>query len=100
MSLRDQAKGRNCTCRAPGICKNNTETVVLCHTNETRAAAGGMGLKPPDMLGFYACNACHDLADGRVKTNYTIAEKRLMEYQALIRTQRILLDEGKIGEIK
>jgi hypothetical protein len=85
--------------RIPGVCKNNRSTVVLCHTNEHRAAGGGMGLKPHDLLAFYACSACHDAADGRAMVvcdntgrPYTRDEIRVMEYQAVIRTLKILLD--------
>jgi len=96
-NLRKEARGRNCTYRAPGVCKNDRDTVVLCHTNESRAARAGMGIKPHDVLAFFGCDACHSLADGRVTSSeYSYEEKRVMEYQAVIRTQKILLDEGKI----
>lgn len=95
------AKGRNCMMRIPGVCKNDRSTVVLCHTNEHRAARAGMGIKPHDLLAFYACDACHAAADGRMRPVpdgngffYDADELRVMEYQAVIRTLRILIDEG------
>jgi hypothetical protein len=97
------AKGRDCTFRCPGVCKNDRSTVVLCHTNEHRAAGAGMGMKPHDLLAFYSCSACHDAADGRMRPvpdgngyYYTMDEIRVMEYQAMIRTLKILIDEGKL----
>ena len=103
IDLRKQAKGRDCTMRIPGVCKNDRATVVLCHTNEHRAAGAGMGMKPHDLLAFYGCQACHDAADGRMRpvldgngNCYTLAEIRAMEYQAVIRTLKILIDEGKL----
>lgn len=102
-NLRKEAQGRECQMRIPGVCNGDSSTVVLCHTNETRAACGGMGLKPSDLFGFYGCSACHNAADGRVRPVpdgsgffYEPDEIRVMEYQAVIRTQKILLDECKI----
>ena len=101
VKLREEARGQDCTMRIPGVCRNDRATVVLCHTNEHRAAGAGTSLKPHDLLAFYGCQACHDVADGRTTLLedgngyfYTTTEIRVMEYQAVIRTLKILIDEG------
>ena len=59
--LRESAKGQHCMVRLPGVCNGNPETTVLAHLN-----GGGMGMKQSDLLGAFACSACHDAVDGRV----------------------------------
>lgn len=62
-AIRRSARGEACTLLLPG-CPNDTETVVLCHSN--RLADGkGMGLKAPDTKACYGCAYCHDVLDGR-----------------------------------
>ncbi|WII91751.1 DUF1364 family protein [Kingella negevensis] len=53
-----------------------------------------MGIKPPDFMGAYACSACHDAVDGRVKTDLSEDELRLAHAEGVFRTQVIL---NKIG---
>ena len=61
--IRDAARGQACTLRFP-VCNQNTETVVLCHSN--RGADGkGMGIKSSDDRAAFGCSACHDVLDGR-----------------------------------
>lgn len=61
-NLRNLANGRACTVWLPG-CLQTPETVVLAHIR--RAGMGGMGIKPPDLCGVYACDFCHRVIDGR-----------------------------------
>lgn len=63
--LRESARGQQCALRLPGICNGDPETTVLAHIR--RGGVGGMGLKPPDPCGVFACSACHDVMDGRVR---------------------------------
>ena len=58
------ANGQECTVRIPGVCTGNSETVVWAHANGS-AAGKGIGMKSPDLLGAYACQACHDCYDRR-----------------------------------
>lgn len=61
--------------RIPGHCNGNPETTVLAHIR--RAGLGGMGLKPPDICGVFACNgpgSCHDVIDGRARTEFSKLE--------------------------
>jgi hypothetical protein len=92
-NLRKEARGRECQVRLPGICNGNSETVVLAHYR--MAGICGMGMKPPDLFGAWACSACHDEIDRR--TILTDADyANLAHLQGVIRTQSILLAEGKI----
>ena len=59
------AQGQQCQVRMPGICNGNPETVVFAHYR--LAGSCGTGIKPSDLLGAYACSACHDEADRRTR---------------------------------
>lgn len=62
--IRASAKDQDCTIRLPGICNQNPQTTVLCHSNQL-ADGKGMGIKAPDTCAAYGCSACHDVVDGR-----------------------------------
>jgi len=95
MSLRKEAKGRGCMVRLPGICNFNSETVVLAHIR--LAGVSGMGMKSPDLLGAWACNACHDEIDGRThKSGMTHDELRLAHFEGMARTIAQLDREGLV----
>ncbi|MDE9484041.1 DUF1364 domain-containing protein [Xenorhabdus bovienii] len=92
-NLRKEARGRECQVRIPGICNGNSETVVLAHYR--MAGICGTGMKPPDLFGAWACSACHDEIDRRTRltgTDYA----HMAHLEGVIRTQSILLSEGKI----
>ena len=95
MSLRKEAKGRGCMVRLPGICNFNSETVVLAHIR--LAGISGMGMKSPDLIGAWACSACHDEIDGRThKSGMTHDELRLAHFEGMARTIAQLKKEGLI----
>ncbi len=96
MNLRKEAKGRECQIRSCH-CNNDPETTVLCHIHKP-SISGGIGLKSIDELGAYGCSACHDLVDGRgAGRNMMVrTERDILLYEGVFRTQKILLDEGKI----
>jgi hypothetical protein len=95
MTLRKEARGRGCTVRIPGVCNFNSETVVLGHIRV--AGVSGMGLKSPDLLGAWACSACHDEIDGRThKSGLSRDELRLAHYDGMARTIMQLHKEGLI----
>lgn len=87
-NLRKLARGQECMVRAPG-CNYDPETTVLAHLN-----GAGMGRKDDDLFGAWCCNACHNLVDGAVKTEYANTTIELWHYQGVIRTQRELLRLG------
>jgi hypothetical protein len=95
MSLRKEAKGRGCMVRLPGICNFNSETVVLAHIR--LAGISGMGMKSPDLIGAWACSACHDEIDGRThKSGLSHDELRLAHFEGMARTIAQLEKEGLV----
>ena len=92
MNLRKAAKGRNCMVRLEGICNHNPETVVLAHIR--MAGVSGMGLKADDLLGAWACSACHTAIDGHNKSGLTRDELRLAHLEGMVRTIAQLRKEG------
>lgn len=50
------ARGRDCQVRIPGVCNGNPETTVLAHYR--MAGTCGVGIKPNDLQGAWACSAC------------------------------------------
>ena len=92
-NLRKQAKGRQCQVRLVGICNGNAETVVLAHYR--MAGLNGMGNKPDDMFGAWACSSCHDECDRRTR-KLESEFVRLAHAEGVLRTQAILKQEGKL----
>ncbi|WP_414945915.1 DUF1364 domain-containing protein [Serratia marcescens] len=91
--LTDEARGRDCQIRIPGICNRNPETTVAAHYR--LAGTCGTATKPDDMQAAWACNACHDEIDRRTRL-IDANEARLMHAEGVIRTQEILRKEGKL----
>ena len=60
--LRKFARDKPCMVRGP-LCNGNIESTVLAHIR--RANVAGMGQKPADIIGCWACSKCHDWIDGR-----------------------------------
>jgi ferredoxin len=56
--LLNQARGRHCTIRIPGVCNGNPETVVAAHSNQLQHGKG-MGIKAHDCYAAWACSSCH-----------------------------------------
>ena len=84
MNLRKLAQGQPCMIRVPGCCNRNPETTVLAHYR--MADLCGVGMKPPDWCGAWACSACHDAVDGRVKSTWSRFELRVMHAEGVFRT--------------
>ena len=93
--LRKSANGENCTVRVPGYCHGRNETTVLAHISGVRFGHG-TGQKVNDILGAYACSDCHDALDGRVRTNYTRDELKLMHLEGMAETQLKFIEKGLI----
>ncbi|AFC85896.1 Protein of unknown function (DUF1364) [Frateuria aurantia DSM 6220] len=106
---RKLAKGQPCMIRIPGICNGNPETTVLAHYR--LAGYSGTGMKPPDEMGAWACSACHDVVDGRVRPKYSwisggdgslLSSDRfssgaikLMHAEGVMRTQQAIREMGR-----
>lgn len=91
--IRKSARGQDCTLMLFPHCEMNTETVVLAHLP---SSFKGIGLKSPDWWGVYACRSCHDVLDGRQKTEIEPKELAVLAQNALFRTWAKHIDEGRI----
>lgn len=80
--------------RIPEVCNHNSETVVLAHIR--MAGVSGMGLKADDLLGAWACSACHDAIDRRAHTDLDRDYVRLAHLEGMVRTIAQLRKEGKV----
>jgi len=87
------AKGRPCMVRLPG-CDGGGETTVFAHYRLSGTC--GVGMKPPDTNGAFACGHCHDLCDGRIRLNADMdrAYVRLAHAEGVLRTLAWLASEG------
>lgn len=94
-NLRKAARGRECTIRIPGVCNFNPETSVLAHYRLSDLC--GTGIKPSDLTGAIGCDNCHAAVDGRLKTEYSHEELRLMHVEGVLRTLDIWEREGLIS---
>jgi hypothetical protein len=68
--------------------------VVLAHVRI--AGISGMGLKAPDLLGAWACSACHDAIDRRAHLDLDRDYVRLLHLEGMARTINQLLKEDLI----
>ncbi len=93
MNLRKEARGRECQIRLP-VCNGDPATTVLAHYR--LAGVSGMGMKAPDLVGAWACSACHDAADRRANLDLERDYVRLAHAEGVFRTQAILIAEGKL----
>ena len=57
-AIRKSARGQTCTMRSDW-CDGQIDTVVFCHAPVRRFGLGGIGMKVPDIFGYYGCHACH-----------------------------------------
>ena len=81
--------------RLPGICNFNSETVVLAHIRVV--GVSGRGMKSPELVGAWACSACHDELDGRThKSGMSRDELRLAHFEGMARTIAQLDKEGLV----
>lgn len=92
--LRKEAKGRPCQVRIPGICTGGGDDTVLAHYR--LSGYSGTGIKPPDLMGAWACYACHNAVDGRNPQGRDYESLRLCHAEGVFRTQQALEREGKI----
>lgn len=94
-NLRKEARGRECQVRSP-VCNFNSETTVLAHVR--MIGITGMGHKAPDLLGAWACSACHALIDtGRYgDVELERDDRDLLHLRGMVRTQAALIREHKL----
>ena len=90
--IRDSARGQDCMVES-SWCNHNPETVVFAHYGEP--GEKGMGLKPDDTSGVYACSDCHDYLDGRAHINNRQDHViQWLWFRAMRRTWRLLVENG------
>lgn len=73
--------------RLPSVCNFDPATTVLAHYR--LVGISGMGMKSPDMIGAWACSACHAYAD----SHRDDATARAF-LEGVLRTQARLIKEG------
>lgn len=78
----------------PGICTGGGEDTVLAHYRHPRLC--GMGQKPDDIFGAWACHACHDAIDGRNTQGRERDWLRACHADGVMLTQDQLIKEGKL----
>ena len=83
--------------RLPDICNHNSETVILAHYR--MAGITGTGLKAPDILGAWACSACHDVIDRRSHPELDRDYVKLAHLEGMVRTLYQLSKEGVFSGI-
>lgn len=88
--LRKLARGRACQVRLP-CCNHDPATVTLAHYR--LSGISGMGMKSPDLIGAWACSACHDEVDRRTQRE-PLNVVRMAHANGVFRTQAQLLKEG------
>lgn len=89
--IRESAKGKDCTLQIFPYCNMNPETVVHCHIN---CEDKGIGIKSPDFWGARGCSTCHDIIDGRMKTELNHLDILQCIFRGIYRTQKQLFEEG------
>ena len=87
------ARNQECTARLSGYC--DPSTVVLAHAPFT----GRHGSRQNWIWSAYLCVDCHDRMDNRTMRIYTQAEMRELWYEAINRTQQLLIEQGLIKVI-
>jgi hypothetical protein len=93
VNLKDYAAGKPCMVRLPGICNGDTATTVLAHIRLAGITGGAQ--KAPDLLGAWACSACHNEVDRRTR-KLELAYATLCHLEGVMRTQYRLIKDGVI----
>ena len=91
--LTEGARGEDCTLHIYPYCNGNNETVVTCHIN---CEDKGWSLKSPDFWSVYGCSDCHDVIDGRKKTDLSKDVINDCIMRALYRTMKRRIEQGLI----
>ncbi len=91
MNLRALPAGRSCLVRMPGICNHRPDDCVLAHAH--MAGLRGTAGKAFDLIGAWACSACHNEYDRRTRL-VDADQARLWFYEGVLRTIDVILAEG------
>lgn len=91
--ITESARNEACTIRLETHCNFDRATTVWAHANGS-APGKGIGMKCNDLLGAYACSACHDVVDRRVPTHLPRLEVELAFWKGHARSVVILIEKG------
>jgi hypothetical protein len=94
MNLRQFARNKPCQVRIYGVCNYSPETTVLAHLRVGGVA--GMGQKPPDIAGVFACSACHSVIDGRTPSDLNRLQLEAHMLHGLVRTLKVVSEEYEL----
>jgi hypothetical protein len=96
-SIRDSARGEDCTVRIPGACNHDPSTTVWSHY-PLNDAGKGMGTKSFDLIGCYCCSGCHDVVDGRAPrpSDMTREQVLLAWFKGMVRSLVRLAQKGLV----
>jgi hypothetical protein len=86
-ALTNSANGRACTLRLRGCC--DPETVVFAHVR----IHSGLGTKPPDFFGVFACRNCHLWQEARMAPHEDVL-RAICETQSLMAAEGLLTVKG------
>lgn len=86
------AKGEDCTLAIQGWCNYNPETTVFAHYPDGSGGSNKLGGEIGN--GGYACHACHQVVDGRVKHDISIADLEYYMRRSVKRTLIRLIEKG------
>ena len=92
-NLRKFAQWKDCQVRIYGVCNHNNETTIWAHYR--LGGVAGMGQKPPDLCGSLCCSACHDVIDGRRKTDLDKIQIESHMLHGMVRSLKII-DENYV----
>ena len=92
--IRKAARMQDCQLQIFPYCEFLGDTTVLAHMPSPDS---GIALKSPDWWASFACNTCHDIADGRRKVDLSTEEILNCKMRGIYRTQKILIELGLIS---
>ena len=91
-AITDSARGEKCTLVIAGWCNNNPETTVYAHYP---SGSGGSNKLNGDLgTGGYACFMCHQIIDGRQKSDLTKEDREFYMRRSTQRTLSRLVSKG------
>ena len=91
--LTKAARGQECTIQLHPYCNMNPETTVFAHAPSEDK---GMAIKSPDWWGCDSCSDCHDIVDGRRKTDIPKEEIKAAHTRGVYRTIKRRIEQGLI----
>lgn len=93
-SLRAFARNQECQIRIYQVCNYDPETTVWAHYS--LCGVSGTGLKAPDLCGAFACSCCHDVIDGRVKSDLTRIQIESHMLHGMVRSLKLIDQEYRL----